>query len=674
MSIHNFTQTLHATTLDIALVLTQLTAYFDKSQLAYAPIADDIKTACGLLLALQQAQCQGHSHIRLKDLADQCYFKESTGESTDESTQDTNQAESSIASKIAPQLKKGYKFPNLEQINLVLRQLQQQPIHGHLLVVHEERLFTQKTYNYEQYISQEISKRVRTEIPEISPQALQLYPQLYPNPDSNPWQSIASLTALTQPFYIINGGPGTGKTYTVLRTLLLILAQAQNKLSIGLCAPTGKAAQRVSESIINEVESLKNQSIASELLEQIPEQATTIHRLLAIRKGSGEARYNALHPLPFDLLVVDEASMLDTALFYRLLSACRSDTRIILIGDTAQLPSVESGAVLHDLMPISVNVFSNTITTWLDAFNPNISQHIVKPVTVNDIPTANPSNYATTLMQNMRSNANVNDVANAIYSGDTQAMLTKLAEIQTLWSEAEPLIAPLSQPLLLTNTSAADYTSDSSESLYQLLKTQTTASILALAKAYYESLLTCSDPVMAIEQLKQFRILTPSRKGFYGVSGINYLIDQYLLKNISDPLKLSINGMYHGRAILITQNDAQLGVYNGDSGVVLLNEDNGLTAYIDRGKQPPLAISPYRLPAVQSLYAMTIHKTQGSEFDKVFIILPPDDSVGITKELIYTGITRARSYVAVSGTAQALCRAIAKHHQRNTFIRILDNT
>ncbi|MDG1255682.1 MAG: exodeoxyribonuclease V subunit alpha [Glaciecola sp.] len=649
MSIQQFTQTLNANSLDIALVKTQLTAYFENSALAAEMLASEIQTACALLLALQQAQCQGHSHLKLTDLAKQCYFA------------DMNEVEPAELNRV------GYTFPELGQINQVIQLMQQHPIHGALLVLHENCLFSQKIFEYEQYISYHVSQRIQTLTGCITPQALQLFTQLYPNPETNPWQPIASLTALTQPFYIINGGPGTGKTYTVLRTLLLILAQHQGTLSIGLCAPTGKAAQRVSESIINEVAALKKQSVALELLEHIPEQATTIHRLLAIRKGSGEARYNSQHPLPYDLLVIDEASMLDTALFYRLLNACRPDTRIILIGDTAQLPSVESGAVLHDLMPKCVNVFSDSICTWLDTFSPNLSQHISKSIPQDG--TLRPetyTNYATTLLQNMRSNARVNEVANAIYSSDTPTMTTKLADVQTLWSQAAPDITPLSQGLLLNNKNSGD-------NLHEQLKIETTRCLLALTTAYYEPLLTCSDPVVAIELLKQFRILTPMRKGLYGVSGINNLIDQSLLKKINDPLKISINGMYHGRAILITQNDAQLGVFNGDSGVVLLNDENVLTAYIDRGKQPPLAISPYRLPEVQSLYAMTIHKTQGSEFDKVFIILPPDESAGITKELIYTGITRARSYVAVSGTTEALTRAIAKHHQRNTFIRILDD-
>ena len=649
MSIQQFTQTLNANSLDIALVKTQLTAYFENSALAADMLASEIQTACALLLALQQAQCQGHSHLKLTDLAKQCYFA------------DINEVEPVEFKRV------GYTFPELGQINHVIQLMQQHPIHGALLVLHENCLFSQKIFEYEQYISFHVSQRIQTLTARIAPQALQLFKQLYPNPETNPWQPIASLTALTQPFYIINGGPGTGKTYTVLRTLLLILAQHHGKLSIGLCAPTGKAAQRVSESIINEVDALKKHSIALDLLEHIPEQATTIHRLLAIRKGSGEARYNSQHPLPYDLLVIDEASMLDTALFYRLLNACRSDTRIILIGDTAQLPSVESGAVLHDLMPKFVNVFSDSICTWLDTFSPNLSQHISQPIPQNGaVRPETYTNYATTLLKNMRSNARVNEVANAIYSSDTPTMMTKLADVQTLWSQTAPDITPLSQGLLLNNINSGD-------NLHEQLKVETTRCLLALTTAYYEPLLTCSDPVVAIELLKQFRILTPIRKGPFGVTGINYQIEQYLLKQIYDTSKKSVNGMYHGRAILITQNDAQLGVFNGDSGVVLLNDENVLTAYIDRGKQPPLAISPYRLPEVQSLYAMTIHKTQGSEFDKVFIILPPDESAGITKELIYTGITRARSYVAVSGTTEALTRAIAKHHQRNTFIRILDD-
>lgn len=649
MSLNHFTQHLSAHELDIALIKTQLTAYFDNDALRAHSLSPDIQTACALLLALQEAQCQGHSYVNLTDLADHCYFVESNDDLL--SKQDNTP------------IKTGYRFPELPQIIRVVQQMQQHPIHGHLLVVQDNRLFSQKVFEYEQYISQNISKRICTQISTITPEALQLFPQLYPDPNSNPWQSIASIAALTQPFYIINGGPGTGKTYTVLRTLLMLLAQAKTTMTIALCAPTGKAAQRVSESLINEVSTLANQSVALTLLAMIPEQATTVHRLLGIRKGSGEARYNATHPLPYDLLVVDEASMLDTALFYRLLSACRTDTRIILIGDTAQLPSVESGAVLHDLMPKSENVFSPELCAWIDSFCPELGSNL--SVETNEKNGAR-TNYATTLVHNMRSNKGINEVANAIYNNATRTMLTKLDAVQMQWAATEPNIALLAEPLLLKKTQL-------DENLAQILQDKTAQCVMALTKAYYESLLICTDPVLAIEQLKQFRILTPIRKGPFGVTGINYQIEQYLLKQIYDTSKKSVNGMYHGRAILITQNDAQLGVFNGDSGVVLLNDENVLTAYIDRGKQPPLAISPYRLPEVQSLYAMTIHKTQGSEFDKVFIILPPDESAGITKELIYTGITRARSYVAVSGTTEALTRAIAKHHQRNTFIRILDD-
>ena len=650
-------QRCHADPHDKMLVATQLSAYYKNNPEtanyedieAYYYLNSKIVTHQFVaLLLLQQAQCAGNSYIELETLIGNKFFYKMDSEHPDRYALEDGE------------LMTGVECTSYVVIESCIQELIDHPLHGHLLVMNNRRLFSRKIYDYEQFISAQISQRITTTTATLNPRVKSIFEQLYPSPISNIWQAMASVTALNQSFFIINGGPGTGKTYTVIRTLLLHLAQADKRLNFALCAPTGKAAQRMSESIINEVQNLSHHGIASELLTDIPTTASTVHRLLGLGYSRNYAKYHQGNPLPHDILVIDEASMLDTRLMFRILSAVKPSTRILLIGDTAQLPSVESGNILKDVMPTHANQFSVAMLDWVNSVSPELGSQYLAASTFAPSEGGQTNDYAATLLTNMRSTHHVNELANAIYQNNATAASAALDNVVALWSNSAPAVSTLSSTTLLQPTNDVDE---------QVLKRDFKALIKTLSDAYFKPLLTSIQPTDALALMRQFRILSPVRKGTMGIEGINKAIDQ-LLDSASAKAADPDRHLYHGKAILITQNDMQLGIYNGDSGVILRNEAQQLTAYIDRGEQPPLAISPYRITKFQSAYAMTIHKTQGSEFDQVLIVLPSGLTHSMSKELLYTGITRAKHYVAVTGLASDFIKAIHTTQVRNTNITI----
>lgn len=659
----SFTQLIqrcHAEPHDKLLVATQLSAYYkpNVANEAYEDIEAFYRVNPHIIthqfvamLLLQQAQCAGNSYIDLTSLVNNQFFEKMD---SDNPTQYATENGQSLT---------GAQCTSYEEIEMSIQALIAHPIHGQLLVIDKQRLFSRKVYEYEQFISQQISQKITTSNERLNPNVKTVFEQLYPSPIKNIWQAMASVTALNQSFFIINGGPGTGKTYTVIRTLLLHLAQADKRLNFALCAPTGKAAQRMSESIVNEVQHLSRQGIAPELLANIPTTASTVHRLLGLGYHRNYAKYHQGNPLPHDVLVIDEASMLDTRLMFRILSAVKPSTRILLIGDTAQLPSVESGNILKDVMPVHVNQFSSTMMQWVESVSSELSSQYLTSCA--EIPGENSqwNDYAATLLTNMRSTHHVNELANAIYQNNVNGAITALDNVITRWSTSSPKLSNLASSTLLYRPDEVDE---------QQVKHNFNALIKTMSDAYFKPLLSTLEPTAALALLRQFRILSPIRHSAMGIEGINKAIDQLLdpsTKKSADPDR----HLYHGKAILITQNDMQLGIYNGDSGVILRNEAQQLTAYIDRGDQAPLAISPYRIAKFQSAYAMTIHKTQGSEFDQVLIVLPSGLIHPMSKELLYTGITRAKQYVAVTGATSDFVKAIYTTHARHTNIVIEPN-
>jgi exodeoxyribonuclease V alpha subunit len=391
-------------------------------------------------------------------------------------------------------------------------------------------------------------------------------------------QRDAAETALRRRFAVIAGGPGTGKTTTVARTLALILEQGDPL--IALAAPTGKAAARLTEAVHDEAAKLEvDERVRARLLGL---EATTLHRLLGWRPDSrSRFRHDRGNRLPHDVVVVDEASMVPLSRMARLVEAVRADARLILVGDPGQLTSIEAGAVLGDIVAASEGIV--------------------------------------TLERVHRFGGAIAAVADAIRRGDGDATVEALGGVT--------------------------WTTDP-----EAVREGAVACFRAVADAAREG-----DGRRAIEALGGFRILCAHRRGPHGVTGWTARVESWLAQ-----AGLAADGdWYAGRPLLVTENDYGLGLYNGDTGVVIAAADDRLAAVFERRRE--LAeFSPTRLGAVDTVYAMTVHKSQGSQFDTAAVLLPDAGSPMLTRELLYTAVTRARERLILVGDEAAVRAAVAR--------------
>jgi exodeoxyribonuclease V alpha subunit len=413
-------------------------------------------------------------------------------------------------------------------------------------------------------------------------------------------QRDAAEAAVRNRLAILAGGPGTGKTTTVARVVALHVEQAlaagRTIPHIGLAAPTGKAAARLTEAIADERTRMADalSPAVRDTLAQL--QAATLHRLLGWRPDSDSRfRHDRANRLPYDLVVVDETSMVSLTLMARLLEALRPDARLVVVGDPGQLASVEAGTVLGDLVQAA-----------------DRDGAPLQPVTV-------------TLTDAHRFRGGIAAVAAAIHAGDADRVVEALGSHpdDVLWIEADPA------------ADSADLSPVNDEAV------ATTAAVRAAAYA--------GDAPEALTALGAFRLLVAHRGGPYGVSHWNRQVEQW-----TTPARDRDDEWYVGRPLLVTANDASLGLYNGDLGVVLQRTDHRAVTF-DR-HPTPLELTPGRLGDVETVHAMTIHKSQGSQFDTVAVLLPDERSRILTRELLYTGVTRARRQLILVGD-QATVRA-----------------
>ena len=469
------------------------------------------------------------------------------------------------------------------------------------------------------------------------------------------WQKIATATAYNQKLAIITGGPGTGKTTTVTKLLYLLqhqylVSQAQRankeadsqstkaaaELTIKLVAPTGKAAARLSESIKASKRRLSDTLIAQGAdysplaLSLIPEQASTLHRLLGVIPNSHRFRHHKENPLHLDLLIVDEASMVDLPMMHRLLDAMPDNARLILLGDQDQLASVEAGAVLADIC----QGLKQEDGTWRMRYTPHnaatlsqlchvdLSQYKQADAKLGD------SLCMLTHSHRFRDDAGIGQLAKAVNNSDAPG-------IMQVWQQGY-------QELLWIEHELTGQNQNLGLSKLLIESVQGYGQYLEKIKL---GLKQDSDAETIINAYNQFRILCAMRNGEYGVQGINQQVEQ-ALKSAG---KINpAQEFYIGRPVIIGSNDYNLGLFNGDIGLILPDpqRDNRAMAYFIQADASILKILPARLPNHETCYAMTVHKSQGSEFEHVAMVLPPKPSLAqkqlLTKELIYTGITRAK--------------------------------
>jgi len=454
--------------------------------------------------------------------------------------------------------------------------------------------------------------------------------------DETDWQKVAAVAAVRKRFAVISGGPGTGKTSTVVKILALLIEQAkESPLRIALAAPTGKAAARLKESIRLMKEKL---DCAEDVKDRIPDAVTTIHRLLGAIGNSIRFRFSKENLLPFDAVVIDEASMVALPLMAKLATALKPEAKLILLGDRDQLSSVEAGAVLGDICGGSrPEPFSQVFADFVEKV---AKETILIEATGTSLPPLQDS--LVVLKKNYRfgENSGIGEVSRAINAGKGDEAVS-----------------------LLQGDRCKDIAWRSLPKASDMKK-----SLVGEVVDGYGRYLAAQSPAEALASFDSFRILCALRQGIHGVAGINGLVEEILAeKGLIDPR----SRWYPGRPVMVTANDYGLKLFNGDVGIVLPDPESDdhprvFFAAPDGGVR---SISPLRLPAHETVYAMTVHKSQGSEFNRVLLLLPDSDSQVLTRELIYTGITRAKANVEIWGTEEVFLTAVSRRIDRKSGLR-----
>ncbi len=458
------------------------------------------------------------------------------------------------------------------------------------LVLFGDKLYLQRYFFYEARLTRQLQAiaACKEDSFEVDEELLALtFGEEYEGGEEN-LQRYAAIKALEHPFLIVSGGPGTGKTTTVVRIIATLVHTARNRFRVALCAPTGKAAQRLYESVCGGIPMLP-QVLQDEASAWLPESAMTLHRLLGYQRYSTRFICNRENPLPYDLVLVDEASMVDLALMSKLVDALKPGSRLLLLGDKDQLASVESGTVL------------SAVLKGLPA-------------------------CSVELKKTYRFEGAIKALAESVKSGDPALFLE------------------LVRPCLLHENWQQRIEENFLRYIHLAKKTE------------------CRDIRKLFEQLKKFMVLCCVKRGLYGVEGINSMVETALYGKGHDVVK---NTWYPGRPVLVNRNDYDLGLYNGDIGICLADEQGTLRVWFEDGnsfKRFPTAA----LHNCETLYAMTVHKSQGSEFEEVLLIFPDADNQLLCRELLYTGITRARKKVSLVAGQEILRTAVSRLSRRGT--------
>ncbi len=567
-----------------------------------------------LAAALVSSQTrEGHICLDLAELSNEEFQQEKLGE---------NSAEMPI--------------PSLEAMKSVLSSsvVVGKPGEFKPLILGENKLYLNRYWHYEDRLAKFIKNGVQATVPignleELQSSLAKCFPMS--GGEQTDWQRIAAATAVLKKFCVITGGPGTGKTYAIAKIIALMLEQSEtSELRIILAAPTGKAAVRLQDSIRAAKTEL---NCPDEIKVLIPEEASTIHRLLGYIPNSPYFRHDADNPLDVDVMIVDEASMVDLALMAKLVQALPPDARLILLGDSNQLASVEAGAVLGDICD-------------LGATHPYSKDFAERLVSVSgqklevDMAAESKSVIQDCIVRLIRSyrfesRKGIGEVSHAVNSGDGDLALAILKD---------------------EKFSDVEWHSLSSENII--------AAIIQRFRDYdYEG-----NPRDLLERFERFRILCAVREGPLGVNATNVKIEKFVKRNLR--IKQS-EFWYPGQPVLITQNDYRLNLFNGDLGVILpdAQNDNELRAFFPGSEATLRKFLPFRLPEYETAYAMTVHKGQGSEFDEVLLLLPGKESPVLTRELIYTGITRAVKKVAIWGDEIIFRTAVSRKIRRASGLR-----
>lgn len=502
-------------------------------------------------------------------------------------------------------------------------------------ILHNERLYFQRYFKYETSIIHKLNDLIAAEKTVLANRMSQLESQRtliqslktdykldnLTTKEKVDWQLVAVTQALLNNFTIITGGPGTGKT-TTLAKLLIVLYALEPNAKVALAAPTGKASMRMLESLKSSTLNFTEETKAK-IGQLVP---STIHSLLGYKRESVNFKHNAENPLPYDWVVVDEASMIDVPMFSKLLAAIGDNTRIILLGDKDQLASVEAGSLLGDLCQTlpSLNQFSDETAQWINTFITDDDRKINAEF-INDTKQLL-AGHIIELKYSHRFNSQgaIGKVSRAVIEGDLEGLKSLIGA-----------------PTASNVTFDFEYKEE----------------ILSKFVEGYEAYINEQDKAEALKKLNQLRVLVAVRESNRGMKAINKFIELHLRKK---GLLKPDGDFYENRPIMVTRNMYDLELFNGDTGIMRKDASGNMKAYFEDPKGGIKSVLPAYLTYSETVFAMTIHKSQGSEFNNVLVVLPEGTSNALlTRELLYTGITRAKDHITIQGKQDTIDYAVS---------------
>ena len=496
------------------------------------------------------------------------------------------------------------------------------------LVLEGTRLYLYRYWQYERAVAEQLLARATLPADTRNDAAVRTaLDRWFPAGTETDWQKVAAALAATAPLTIISGGPGTGKTTTVMRALAALAETASAPLRMALAAPTGKAAARLQEALR---QARATMQLAPEIDAQLPREAATLHRLLGVLPGRTRFKHDRAQPLPLDVLVVDEASMIDLALMAKLLDALAPHARLIVLGDKDQLASVEAGAIMHSIC-------------------------------------AGPDRYSRAMADRLRKFTGY-----ALPTGDVPSPLADaVVQLRKRYRfEAGSAIAALADAACIGDADTAlRVLSDSNGTEVAWHADSTHAALVATLADRYEPLLrmaqTPAEPKAVYALLRARGVLCAHRIGPHGAVTLNRAVENELRRR---GVIAEQGTWFRGRPVMIARNDYAARLYNGDLGVALIGADGRMGVYFPDESGRLRRFAPARLPDCDSAFAMTVHKSQGSEFEAIDFVLPGEPSPVLTRELFYTAVTRAAHRVEVWGAAGIVRASLAARVVRDSAL------